>query len=135
VKTMLIAPPTPEPSPDAMALAGIAASSLRVDVENGSGVPGAARMIADQLRKAGFVIGDVGDAPTDDHQKSEIDEHSSVTFAGAKVRDALPRGANIAIVGQPVSTSSPNPSDVTVVVGRDLATATAPTSPKSPNPR
>jgi polyisoprenyl-teichoic acid--peptidoglycan teichoic acid transferase len=135
VKTMLIAPPTPEPSPGAMALAGIAASSLRVDVENGSGVPGAARMIADQLRKAGFVIGDVGDAPTDDHQKSEIDEHSSVTFAGAKVRDALPRGANIAIVGQPVSTSSPNPSDVTVVVGRDLATATAPTSPKSPNPR
>ncbi len=136
VQTMLIAPPTPQPSPDAMALASIAASSLRVDVENGSGIPGAAKMIADQLKKAGFVIGDVGNAPTGDHQNSEIDEHSTVTFAGAKVRAALPQAfAHVAVVGQPVATSSPNPSDVTVVVGRDVASAAVASSPKPSNMR
>jgi LCP family protein required for cell wall assembly len=136
VRTMLIAPPTPEPSPDEMALASIAASSLRVDVENGSGIRGAAKMIADQLKKAGFVIGDVGNAATDDHQKSEIEEHSTVTFAGAKVRAALPQAfAHIAVVGQPVATSSPNPSDVTVVVGRDLASAATAANPRPSNMR
>src|SRR6185437_5509589 len=59
VQTMLIAPPAPLPSPDAMALAAIAPSTLRVDVENGSGVPGAGRRIADLLKKNGFTIGDV----------------------------------------------------------------------------
>ncbi|HUA08651.1 MAG TPA: LCP family protein [Candidatus Acidoferrales bacterium] len=137
VQTMLIAPPTPEPSPDAMALASIAAGSLRVDVENGSGVPGAAKTIADQLRKAGFTIGDVGNAPSDDNQKSEIQEHSSVTFAGAKVRAALPRAfANIAVVG--VAPPSPVPSkssDVTVIIGRDLANAVVAASAKPPEIR
>ena len=137
VETMLIAPPTPQPSPDEMALAGIAASSLRVDVENGSGIPGAAKMIADQLKKAGFIIGDVGNASSEDLQRSEIDEHSNVTFAGAKVRDALPRGENIAIVGQPVPSpsSGSNISDVTVVVGRDLASRAVAASPKPTNMR
>ncbi len=135
VQTMLVAPPTPEASPDDMALAAIPASSLRVDVENGSGVPGAAKTIADQLKKAGFMIGDVRNASSTDLQKSEIDEHSTVTFAGAKVRAALPQAlTNIAVVAQPVATSSPSPSDVTVVVGRDLATI-AVASPKPPNMR
>jgi polyisoprenyl-teichoic acid--peptidoglycan teichoic acid transferase len=124
VQTMLIAPPTPEPSPDAMALASIAAQSLRVDVENGSGVAGAAKLVAAQLHKQGFTIGDVGNADTDDHAKSEIREHSSVTFAGAKVRSALPQAfARIPVVAQPASGISPAPSDVTVIVGRDLASA------------
>jgi LCP family protein required for cell wall assembly len=132
VQTMLVAPPTPEPSPDTMALASIAAGSLRVDVENGSGVAGAAKMVADQLKKAGFIIGNVGNAAGDAHEKSEIDEHSSMTFAGAKVRAALPPAfATIAVVGQPLSASSPPPSDVTIIVGRDLAGAVvAQASPK-----
>lgn len=137
VQTMLVAPPTPEPSPDAMALASIAAGSLRVDVENGSGIAGAAKIVADQLKKAGFVIGKVGNADSDDHQKSEIEEHSTMTFAGAKVRAALPSAfGTTLVVGQPVSTSSPSPSDVTVIVGRDLAGAViAQTSPHPSDPR
>jgi LCP family protein required for cell wall assembly len=124
VQAMLVAPPTPEPSPDAMALAAIAAGSVRVDVKNGSGIAGAAKIVADQLKKAGFVIGDVGNADSNDHQKSEIDEHSTMTFAGAKVRSALPAAfGSTPVVGQPVSTSSPAPTDVTVIVGRDLASA------------
>jgi len=133
VQSMLVAPPTPEPSPDAMALASIPANSLRVDVENGSGVSGAAKMVADQLRKAGFVIAEIGNASTGDRATSEIDEHSSVTFAGAKVRAALPQAfASLPVVGEPAPSGSPPGSDVTVVVGRDLASAVvaAGTKPK-----
>jgi LCP family protein required for cell wall assembly len=122
VQTMLVEPPTPEPSPDAMALAAIPPATVRVDVENGSGVAGAARRVAAQLRKQGFAIGSIGDADSDDHAHSEIREHSSVTFAGAKVRAALPQAfAKINVVGTPVSASSPPQSDVTLIVGHDLA--------------
>ncbi len=130
VQTMLLAPPVPEPSPDAMALAAIAPSSLRVDVENGSGVPGAATAVANRLRKAGFTIGDVGNASRSDYDATEIHEHSTVTFAGAKVRAALPASvAKAAVVPDPSPTASPasdaaaTTSDVTVIVGADLAKA------------
>jgi LCP family protein required for cell wall assembly len=136
VQTMLVAPPTPEPSPDEMALASIPSGSVRVDVENGSGIAGAARLVAGQLRKQGFAIGDVGNADSDDHAKSEIQEHSTVTFAGAKVRAALPQAfAAIPVVPQSVSTSSPEPSDVTLIVGRDLASALVAAAHATSSPR
>ncbi len=124
VQNMLIAPPTPEPSPDAMALASIPAASLRVDVENGSGVDGAAKRVADALRRDGFTIGTVGNAAASGLAKTTIQEHSTVTFAGAKVRAALPPALRTAsVVSESVSASSPPSSDVTVIVGRDLANA------------
>jgi polyisoprenyl-teichoic acid--peptidoglycan teichoic acid transferase len=126
VATMLVEKPTPMPSPDALALAAIAPSALRVDVENGSGITGAARSVATVLRKAGFTIGDVGDADRSDYTTSEVHEHSSVTFAGAKVREALPPALrDAAIVADPASASpaaTPSTtSDVTVIVGSDFA--------------
>lgn len=128
VQSMLIAPPAPVPSPDAMALAAIAPATLRVDVENGSGVTGAGRRVADLLKKAGFTIGDVTDAPRSDYATSEIHEHSTVTFAGARVRAALPPGMQKAeVVPDPSPSGSPDAqptattSDVTVIVGADLA--------------
>jgi polyisoprenyl-teichoic acid--peptidoglycan teichoic acid transferase len=130
VQDNLIAPPTPEASPDAMALAAIPASTVRVDIENASGMSGAARAVAENLRKAGFTIGDVGNADVSDREKTQIQEHSTVTFAGAKVRSALPGAVqSTPITGSRVTTSSPSatataaPSDVTVYVGRDLANA------------
>ncbi|HEU5478568.1 MAG TPA: LCP family protein, partial [Candidatus Tumulicola sp.] len=133
VESMLLAPPVPEPSPDAMALAAIAPATLRIDVENGSGIPGAGRRVAQMLKKAGFTIGDVGNAPRSDYVSSEIHEHSMVTFAGARVRAALPASLQKAAV---VPDPSPSPeaeatattSDVTVIVGSDLANAPASTS-------
>ena len=133
VESMLLAPPVPEPSPDAMALAAIAPATLRIDVENGSGIPGAGRRVAQMLKKAGFTIGDVGNAPRSDYVSSEIHEHSTVTFAGARVRAALPASLQKAAV---VPDPSPSPeaeatattSDVTVIVGSDLANAPASTS-------
>ena len=126
VETMLIAPPTTAPSPDAMALAAIAPATLRVDVENGSGVSGAAKLVAAVLQKAGFTIGDVGNASTSDQEKTEIHEHSKVTFAGAKVRSALPTSQAAAAItsdGMPTASATPGLSDVTVIVGKDLAEA------------
>ena len=130
VQNNLVAPPTPEVSPDAMALAAIAPSTVRVDIENASGMSGAARAVADSLRKAGFTIGDVGNADVSDQEKTEIREHSTVTFAGAKVRSALPASVqSTPITGSHALTSSAPatptaaPSDVTVLVGRDLANA------------
>jgi LCP family protein required for cell wall assembly len=123
VQNMLIAPPTTAPSPDDMALAAIVPATVRVDVENASGVSGAAKMVADMLRKAGFTIGDVGNAGAADKEKTEIHEHSKVTFAGAKVRAALPAAqAAAAITSDGVlASAAPTPSDVTVIVGKDLA--------------
>ena len=137
VQNMLIAPPVPVGSPDAMALAGIAPSSLRVDVKNGSGINGAARLVAGVLQKAGFTIGDVGNAPSANVEKTEIDEHSKVTWAGAKVRSALPaslRGAPISATGSDASGATTTPSDVTVIVGKDLAAALVANSAPSSKP-
>ncbi len=122
VQTMLIAPPTPTPAPpNAMALAAIPPSTLRVDVENGSGVQGAAHRIAEQLRKAGFQIGDIGDAANTDVSTSEIQEHSTVLFAGARVREAMAAPwQNVSIVSAGAS-PAPRTSDVTIIVGRDFA--------------
>lgn len=126
VTTMLLPHPTPLPSPDALALAAIPASTLRVDIENGSGVTGAASRVATLLRKAGFTIGAVGDADRSDYSATEIHEHSNVTFAGAKVREALPAQLREAAIvsdtpsASPAATATPV-SDVTIIVGSDFS--------------
>lgn len=125
VRQMLVAPPAPVPSPNTMALAAIPASTLRVDVENGSGVNGVAHRIAEQLRKAGFEIGDIGDASSSDVHSTQIREHSAVLFAGARVRAALPatwQSVSIVKDGELSAGAPPSArSDVTIVIGRDLA--------------
>lgn len=131
VAQMLLPQPTAVPSPDALALAAIPPGTLRVDVENGSGIAGAARHVATILKKAGFTIGDVGDAPRSDYSATEIHEHSSVTYAGARVREALPAALRDSLVvpeapsASPSATATPS-SDVTVIVGSDLTKGTTP---------
>jgi LCP family protein required for cell wall assembly len=131
VASMLVAPPVPVPSPDALALAAIPAATLRVDIENGSTVAGAAHRVATELKHAGFNIGAVGNADRSDYTATEIHEHSSVTFAGAKVRAALAGGRGAIVVPDPAPSPSPTQanltaSDVTVIVGNDLASNQAP---------
>lgn len=128
VRTMLIAPPTPLPSPDALALAAIPPNTVHVDVENGSGVRGAAHRVATALQKQGFVIDDVGDASSSDVAVTEVHQHSSVNYAGARVREGLPPAAQHApIVGEAVPASAH--SDVTVIVGKDIASPITPVAP------
>ncbi len=130
VQQMLVAPPSPVPSPDTLALAAIPPSTLRIDVENGSGVQGAAHRVADRLRRAGFQIGDVGDAPSDSLETTEIHEHSGVLFAGARVREAMPTAWQaVSIVSDGAPTPQRSRSDVTIVIGRDLAQPQAGSQP------
>lgn len=137
VQSMLVAPPTPEASPDAMALAGIAPATLRVDVENASGVSGAAHIVAGILQKAGYTIGNVGNADASDRDSTQINQHSKIAWAGAKVRTALPatlQNAPVTGTGSDATGATSAPSDVTVVIGKDLASAVVSASQPTPRP-
>lgn len=124
VDSMLLNPPVPTASPDAQAIASINPQTLRVDVENGSGIPGAARRVAAMLRKQGFTIGEIGNASGT--SVSEVHEHSKVQYAGLKVRAALGKpGATVSVISdaQTAPPSNSGVSDVTLIVGTDLAAA------------
>lgn len=124
VQSMLLDPPLPLPSPDAGALAAIAPGSLRVDVENGSGVSGMAKRVASLLQAKGFVITSIGNADRSDIASTKLQEHSRIALAAFRVRSALPEPANTAQVTESIASASPSASpasDVTVIVGQDLA--------------
>lgn len=125
VENMLLDPPVPTPAPDAATLAAINPLSVRVDVENGTAIPGVARKVAALLKAKGFTIGNIGNASSEDVNTTELQEHSRITFAGIRVRDALGKGAAnaqvVAIAETPTPDASASPSDVTVIVGQDLA--------------
>lgn len=127
VQNMLLDPPVPTPSPNAAAIAAINPLSVRVDVENGTAIPGVARRVAALLKQKGFAIGAVGNANSEDVATTELREHSHVTFAGMRVREALGKGAANAQVIEATEAPTPDatatPSDVTVIVGQDLAAA------------
>jgi LCP family protein required for cell wall assembly len=108
------------PPVDEKNVAAIPASSIKVEVENGSGIPGLATKMAAKLKKQGFVIAAVANAPDYGHDTTEIQTHSAaVPLAGQRVRHAL---------AMPHAIVSPNPSpapesatsDVTIIVGRDF---------------
>ncbi|GAC1391064.1 MAG: hypothetical protein NVSMB31_08270 [Vulcanimicrobiaceae bacterium] len=125
VNSLLLEPPAPIVSPGPAALANIAPASVKVDVKNGTGVAGSAHKIADALKAKGFVIGDVGNAPTSDYATTEIHEHTTVTFAGAKVRSAMnSKLKNVPILSDVVSSPAPT-SDVTIIVGKDFLSASS----------
>jgi len=125
VQNYLIAPPLPTSSPSPAAIAAIDPHKVHVDVENGSGVPGAGRRIAEKLRAKGFAIGSVSNAPTSDVQVTEVHEHSVLAGSGVRVRQALgtPGQKATVLTDTPAasSTARPSVSDVTVIVGLDLA--------------
>ncbi|MFN2449966.1 MAG: LCP family protein, partial [Candidatus Baltobacteraceae bacterium] len=120
VRNMLLDPPVPVGAPDTAAAAAVDPHSVRVDVQNGSGTPGVARRVAATLRKAGFAIGTIGNAARSDLPTSEVREHSKVAFAGLRVRQALGKtAAAVPVLADPWLPAGA--SDVTVVVGQDLA--------------
>ena len=124
VQTMLIAPPQPPAAPDPGALAAVAPSSVRVDVENGTGVPGMAKRVAALLRREGFQIAQVGNAPSANVATTEVHEHSRVALAGLKVRSGLGKAASgVPVISEAASSQTPSPSDVTVILGDDLVSA------------
>ncbi len=124
VRTMLIAPAQPSTPPDPGALAALSPGSLRVDVENGTGVPGMAKRVAALLRSEGFQISQIGNAASTNVATTEVREHSRVALAGLKVRNGLGSAASrVAVIAEAVSPQTPSPSDVTVILGEDLVPA------------
>lgn len=120
VRSMLLDPPAPATSTGPSAAALLAPASIRVDVQNGTAVAGLAKRVAAVLRAKGFVVERVGNAPSADIATTQLRVHSAVSFAAQKVRDALGAPADGAeIVSQSADPSSR--SDVTIVLGRDLA--------------
>lgn len=126
VQNMLIDPPVPTPTPAPGAVAAINPLSVRVDVENGTGIAGMAKRAAAVLREKGFTIGSISNAATSDVATTELHEHSKITFAGLRVREALGKAAGGAPViadsepATPEASGDVPQSDVTLVVGQDL---------------
>ena len=110
----------PVPNADPAVVAKIDPARIHVDVRNGSGVKGQGARMAQQLRKIGFLVDEVGNADSFSYDATEIHVHSTATpLAGERVRAAL--AIKTATV-QPDATANPVPrSDVTVIVGRDYA--------------
>jgi len=116
VQSMLVAPQRPQ------TIASI--GQLSVSVENGTGVPGMARRVAQILQGKGFMIGEIGTA-ANSIATTQVRDHSAQQNAGARVRDALGSAASGAMVVADVSPpqGAAVHSDVTVIVGQDLVPA------------
>jgi len=125
---------TPPPSADA--IAAVKPSELRVDVRNGSGVPGLGAKLAAVLRKDGYVINSVGNADNFDYDTTQIRATAKTPLAGERVRNDIhlaqatvtplpdPASAATAVASGKTATAL---ADVTVVVGRDYLNVPAET--------
>lgn len=91
-----------------------ARARIRVDVRNGSGVPGAAGRMTGFLRDAGFDVVDFGNADRFDHERTVV-----VDRVGD---DRRVREVAAALRGVPIRTEIDSTLylDVTVVIGADL---------------
>lgn len=106
--------------PNPLAVAAVASSSIKVQVQNGAGTPGLGAQVAGELRKRGFTVAGVTDAPNFGYSTTEIHVHASATpLAGEKVRVAI--GLPLATVA--TDGDSAEPTDVTVIVGQDFRAA------------
>lgn len=118
---------TAGPAPEAGAEEGVAAplppeirGRIRVEVRNGSGIPGAAGRMTAFLRDAGFDVVDFGNADGFDEERTTVID---------RIGDPAPAREVAAVLrGVPIRTE-PDSSlylDVTVMVGTDLDAVTRP---------
>jgi polyisoprenyl-teichoic acid--peptidoglycan teichoic acid transferase len=121
------------PPPSAEALAAIKPSDLRIDVRNGSGVPGLGAKVAEVLRRDGYVINSIGNADSFDYDTTQIRASSKTPLAGERVRSDIHLAqATVTPVPAPTAAAAATPgktlpalADVTVVVGRDYVNVRA----------
>lgn len=119
--------PTPEASATPVASIAPSASPLSkadlqkypINVENGSGIPGAAGTAKDLLTKAGFKVSGTGNAPTYDYTDTIIEAKSDVPAAFlAQLKDTLSKNYS---VGTNVTLKDSSPDEVVVIVGSSKA--------------
>lgn len=99
--------------PDSVARSSLARARIRVQVRNGSGIPGAAAQVTEYLREAGFDVVDFGNAEGFDEPRTVVIDRVGDRARALEVAAAL-RGVPIR---SEVDTSLY--LDVTVIVGRD----------------
>ena len=126
VQAMLIAPPVPVTAQAAGGIANVPPAKVRVDVQNGSGITGLAKRVAGLLHAQGFVIGAVGNAASGNVATTGIHEHTQIKDAGLRVRLALGDAAShVAVIADAGSVSTSGASDVTIILGQDIAATLA----------
>ncbi len=113
--------------PPRSAIAAVKPSTVHVVVDNGSGINGLAGKVATKLQKLGYVVDAIGNADSFTYDVTQIRTASRVPYVGERVRTDLGvAGAAVA----PSADATPGPrSAVTIIVGRDYATAAAITAP------
>ena len=112
--------------PPKTAITSVQPASVHVVVENGSGIAGMAGQVSARLQRLGYVVDSVTNADTFGYDTTQIRPASSVPYVGERVRTDL--GVPTATVA-PATDATPGPhSVVTVIVGRDYASATSPTA-------
>jgi hypothetical protein len=122
-------PPPSQAEPDVRLVNAVDPARVHVVVENGSGVAGQGAKVAAALRKLGFVVDSVGNASSFGYDATEIHQHSTAApLAAQRVRAALALKSST-VQADPPSIAAASAGDVTVIVGRDLAVASATPTP------
>lgn len=86
--------------------------ALRIEVLNGTGIPGRAQEVAEKLRSRGFLVARVTNADRFDYSETEIVDHTG-QGQGSMIAKVLERGTTLSIP------QDPRQIDITVIVGRD----------------
>lgn len=133
VLTGVYARETPPPAPGA--LPSVPPSHVHIAVENGSGQSGLGGRMAQALRKRGFTVDSIANADASTYETTLIREHSKTLGVAELVRARLAL-KTAAVTPQPSASPSvgaaPQPTDVTVIVGRDFYAAPAASPAKTP---
>jgi len=125
VKELFLTPLVPATAPSARALAAVEPATIHVTVMNGSGLRGYGARVAATLRKQGFIVDRVSNAPTFSYDSTEIHAAGAASpLAAERVRTALAlKSATVAPESSaPVEATASGAvlaNIVTVIVGRD----------------
>lgn len=92
---------------------------LKVEIQNGSGVPGMAALVADELLKKGYVISKKGNADNFNYQQSEIKMNGDFSKKITPIKE---------LIGNPkvIKNNTSNASiDLVLIIGKDYANKNA----------
>jgi hypothetical protein len=134
--------PTEAPSPTPMALAK---DQLKVQILNGTGIPGEASLLQKAMQDLGFTSIDAGNADTKDYTKTEVSYSSNVSddvraevsaklqtiYTTVTVSDTVPSGVDIKVITGTrtgaASIKTPTPTPTPAVKGASTSSTKTPT--------
>jgi polyisoprenyl-teichoic acid--peptidoglycan teichoic acid transferase len=103
----------------AVAASSLPTADVRIRVENGTTVAGLAARVAGDLRRKGFNVSEVRNAPTTDFAVTRIESSAAASAVSQLVQRELgPKATIVMVSSRP--TGMQNEPDVTIVLGRDI---------------